>query len=53
MQNLQIALGRRFRPLKIWFTLRAFGLDAMRDYLRQVYGILTRLSQSRLCTIYT
>ncbi|KAH7700651.1 Protein BAS-1 b, partial [Aphelenchoides avenae] len=33
-RHLQIALGRRFRSLKIWFVLRAFGLGKIREHLR-------------------
>ena len=29
-----IPLGRRFRALKIWFLLRAYGLDALRNMIR-------------------
>ncbi|MFW5833946.1 MAG: pyridoxal phosphate-dependent decarboxylase family protein, partial [Pseudomonadota bacterium] len=29
-----IPLGRRFRALKLWFVLRAYGLDALRSMLR-------------------
>lgn len=31
---LQIPLGRKFRSLKIWFTMRAFGLDKVRSLVR-------------------
>lgn len=29
-----IALGRRFRALKLWFLIRAYGMDALRDRIR-------------------
>ncbi|HAI75790.1 MAG TPA: aspartate aminotransferase family protein, partial [Microscillaceae bacterium] len=30
-----IQLGRRFRSLKLWFVLRSYGLEGIRQYLRQ------------------
>ncbi|KAA3677684.1 aromatic-L-amino-acid/L-tryptophan decarboxylase [Paragonimus westermani] len=30
-----ISLARRFRALKLWFTLRAYGLEELRNYIRQ------------------
>ncbi|PIC42326.1 hypothetical protein B9Z55_009442 [Caenorhabditis nigoni] len=34
-RHLQVALGRRFRSLKIWFVLRNMGVDKIREYLRR------------------
>ncbi|GMS89668.1 hypothetical protein PENTCL1PPCAC_11843, partial [Pristionchus entomophagus] len=33
-RHLQIALGRRFRSLKIWFTLRSLGVKKIQEHLR-------------------
>ncbi|KAL3308416.1 hypothetical protein Ciccas_013053, partial [Cichlidogyrus casuarinus] len=34
-RNWQISLGRRFRALKLWFVLRMFGLQGLREYIRK------------------
>jgi aromatic-L-amino-acid decarboxylase len=34
-RHLQIALGRRFRSLKIWFVLRSMGIEKIQETLRQ------------------
>lgn len=34
-RHWQLALGRRFRALKVWFTLRTYGQSYIRDYLRR------------------
>ncbi|VDK30824.1 unnamed protein product [Gongylonema pulchrum] len=34
LQHLQIALGRRFRSLKIWFVLRKVGVTGLQKHLR-------------------
>ena len=36
LQHLQIALGRRFRSLKIWFVLRNLGVERIQQYQRRV-----------------
>lgn len=35
-RHLQIALGRRFRSLKIWFVLRNIGIERLQQYLRKM-----------------
>ena len=32
---LQVPLGRKFRSLKIWLIMRAFGLNKVRGYIRR------------------
>ena len=35
-RNWQIALGRRFRSIKLWFVLRSFGVDGFKNHLQSV-----------------
>ncbi|OAP60126.1 hypothetical protein AYL99_05128 [Fonsecaea erecta] len=34
-RDWQIPLGRRFRALKIWFVMRSYGLEGMRQHIRK------------------
>lgn len=38
-RDWQIPLGRRFRALKIWFVMRAYGLSGMRAHIQKTLGI--------------
>jgi aromatic-L-amino-acid decarboxylase len=38
-RDWQAPLGRRFRALKLWFTLRSFGLEAIRTMIRRHVGL--------------
>ncbi len=41
-----IPLGRRFRALKLWFVIRSFGLEGIREKLRTHIGLARQLEQS-------
>ncbi|KKK14095.1 aromatic-L-amino-acid decarboxylase [Aspergillus ochraceoroseus] len=34
-RNWSIPLGRRFRALKIWFVMRSYGLNGLKQYIRK------------------
>jgi aromatic-L-amino-acid decarboxylase len=34
-RDWQIPLGRRFRALKLWFVIRHYGVQGLRDYIRE------------------
>uniref|UniRef100_A0A0N5C3P2 Aromatic-L-amino-acid decarboxylase n=1 Tax=Strongyloides papillosus TaxID=174720 RepID=A0A0N5C3P2_STREA len=34
-RHLQIALGRRFRSLKMWFVFRSMGIEGLQEFLRK------------------
>ncbi|CAM9243510.1 unnamed protein product [Choristocarpus tenellus] len=42
-RNWQIPLGRKFRSLKIWFTLRAFGLEKIQGHIRRHIALALEL----------
>jgi len=38
-RDWQIPLGRRFRALKLWFVLRHFGAEGLREHIRHHVGL--------------
>ena len=40
-----IALGRRFRALKLWFVIRSFGVDGLRSLIREHIRIARQLGE--------
>ncbi|KAG5645416.1 hypothetical protein DXG03_006240 [Asterophora parasitica] len=38
-RNWHLALGRRFRSLKLWFVLRSFGAEGFRSYIRKTIAL--------------
>jgi aromatic-L-amino-acid decarboxylase len=45
LMDYGIALGRRFRALKLWFVIRQFGVDGLRSLLREHIRIARRLAE--------
>jgi aromatic-L-amino-acid decarboxylase len=44
LMDYGIALGRRFRALKLWFVIRNFGVDGLQSLVREHIRIAQRLS---------
>lgn len=44
-RNWQLALGRRFRSLRVWFTLRIYGQDYIRRFLRKQISLTNLLAE--------
>jgi aromatic-L-amino-acid decarboxylase len=42
-RDWQVPLGRRFRALKLWFTIRHFGTDGLRAVVRRHVALAARL----------
>ena len=40
-----VALGRRFRALKLWFVIRHFGVEGLRSLIREHIRIARQLSE--------
>ena len=43
LMDYGVALGRRFRALKLWFVIRHFGVDGLRSLIREHIRIARRL----------
>ncbi|XP_076271335.1 3,4-dihydroxyphenylacetaldehyde synthase 2-like [Rhynchophorus ferrugineus] len=44
-RHWQIALGRRFRALKIWFVLRIYGVEGIQNHIRKQIGLAQYLEE--------
>eukprot|EP00042_Codosiga_hollandica_P018211 m.52814 g.52814 ORF g.52814 m.52814 type:complete len:472 (-) comp48505_c0_seq3:143-1558(-) len=44
-RHWQLALGRRFRSLKVWFTLRLFGLKGLQDKLKAQFEFVKLMEE--------
>jgi aromatic-L-amino-acid decarboxylase len=45
LMDYGIALGRRFRALKLWFVIRNFGVDGLQSLIREHIRIARRLGE--------
>jgi aromatic-L-amino-acid decarboxylase len=45
LMDYGVALGRRFRALKLWFVIRNFGVDGLRSLIREHIRIARRLGE--------
>jgi aromatic-L-amino-acid decarboxylase len=43
LRNMGLALGRRFRSLKLYFVLRSYGIDGFQKHLRKLDGLAQTL----------
>ena len=46
LMDYGVQLGRRFRSLKLWFVMRAFGLEGLRSRLRHHCALATRFAEA-------
>jgi len=56
-RNWHLALGRRFRSLKLWFVFRSYGVEGFRNYIKRCINMNTsfqnRLSETQLLELVT
>jgi aromatic-L-amino-acid decarboxylase len=45
LMDYGIALGRRFRALKLWFVIRQFGVEGLKSLVREHIRIASRLAE--------
>ena len=43
-RDWQVPLGRRFRSLKLWFVLRAYGAEGLRHHVREHVALAQELA---------
>ncbi len=41
-RDWQVPLGRRFRALKLWFVIRAYGAEGLREHVRRTVGLAAK-----------
>jgi len=39
-KHWQIPLSRRFRSLKLWFTIRSYGVEGLQNHIRHVSHVI-------------
>lgn len=44
-RDWQLPLGRRFRALKLWFVIRHYGVEGLRQHLRHTIALTQKLQQ--------
>ncbi|KCV72362.1 hypothetical protein H696_01755 [Fonticula alba] len=52
-RNWQIPLGRRFRSLKLWFTMRAYGVEGLKQHIRRHVELARGLEEDLLAVRQT
>ncbi|KAJ3569602.1 hypothetical protein NP233_g4950 [Leucocoprinus birnbaumii] len=56
-RNWHLALGRRFRSLKLWFVFRSYGAEGFRAYIKRCIAMndsfITELKQTKLLELVT